>query len=298
MQTTSFNTSGVVFEQLQDVIRIQQSVILSLNEKLFLQGKAMVPADEYERVVFDLKEERHQHNQIRERLSKESEKLNFAIGEIQVLTRQLEREKESFEKALHLEKTKARKELSKNDKLTIKCDRIKSIILKREDILNEKENQIKELESKLEKQRKTLGTRLTEMEIQRQQEEYMAQALQRSRVADQHCQGKPRKRIHPPTRVTVVRSGPELGGNPVIPLVCSIKTGSAPAANYNSCSEWAETTAPLPNHSSSKRKIQACLLLKLVSRASGVTKGDAVLVARDPRSLDTLLDAKCGCVVP
>ncbi|KAG9346762.1 hypothetical protein JZ751_007079, partial [Albula glossodonta] len=57
---------------------------------------------------------------------------------------------------------------------------IKSIILKREDILNEKENQIKVLQDKLEKQRKMLKTRLMELEIQRQQEEYMARVLQKS----------------------------------------------------------------------------------------------------------------------
>ncbi|XP_061089373.1 spermatogenesis-associated protein 24-like [Conger conger] len=158
MQTESFNTSGVVFKQLQEVIRIQQQIILSLNEK----------------------EERHQHDWTRQRLSQESEKLNFATGEIQILTRKLEREKESFEKALHSEKTKARKELAKSNKLNTKCARINSIIQKREDILNEKENQISELHTKLEKQRVTLKTRLTDLEVQRQQKEYLARVLQRS----------------------------------------------------------------------------------------------------------------------
>ncbi|KAG5853443.1 spermatogenesis-associated protein 24-like [Anguilla anguilla] len=176
MQRDSTNTSGVVFQQLQDVIRIQQQVILSLNEK----NKGVVPSDKYERIVSELKEERHQHKKTSERLSQESEKLSFAIGEIQILTQKLEREKETFEKALRSEKTKAGKELAKNNKLNTKCARIKSIILKREDILNEKENQINELHSKLEKQKISLRARLTDLEIQRQQEEYMARVLQRS----------------------------------------------------------------------------------------------------------------------
>ncbi|KAJ8281498.1 hypothetical protein COCON_G00040170 [Conger conger] len=180
MQTESFNTSGVVFKQLQEVIRIQQQIILSLNEKLSLLEKGVVPTDKYEGIISELKEERHQHDWTRQRLSQESEKLNFATGEIQILTRKLEREKESFEKALHSEKTKARKELAKSNKLNTKCARINSIIQKREDILNEKENQISELHTKLEKQRVTLKTRLTDLEVQRQQKEYLARVLQRS----------------------------------------------------------------------------------------------------------------------
>ncbi|XP_036405016.1 spermatogenesis-associated protein 24-like [Megalops cyprinoides] len=193
MQSSSTNVSDVVFGQLQDVIRIQQSVILRLNEKLSLQDKDMVPFDKYAGLVSELKEERHQHNQTRERFLKESEKLNFAMGEIQVLKGRLESERESFEKALHNERNRAKKESAKNDKLISKCDRIKSIIMKREGILNEKENQIKELQTKLDKQRRTLNARLTELDIRRQQEEYMARVLQqRSRVEGAAGHSSPR----------------------------------------------------------------------------------------------------------
>ncbi|KAG9346763.1 hypothetical protein JZ751_007080, partial [Albula glossodonta] len=99
-----------------------------------------------------------------------------------------------------------------------------------------------------------------------------------------------------------------------IPLACSIKAGSAPAANYNSA---LSELSPQPNHSSSKKNPglthpapytglgeEVTVSLKDLSlrracslRTSGVDKGDN-LAACDPLSLVTLLDKKHGSVVP
>ncbi|XP_069791072.1 spermatogenesis-associated protein 24-like isoform X1 [Narcine bancroftii] len=154
--STDLETYRVVHQQLQDLVLMQQQQVESFGEMIRNREEESVRAKMYDDVVKELENERLEHAKTKALLSKESEKLQFALGEVEILTKQLEREKKAFENALESIKNKTLKELNKNDKLKSKCNDIESKIEKQEDILSSKEDQIKELCHQLAKQKATL----------------------------------------------------------------------------------------------------------------------------------------------
>ncbi|XP_025061763.1 spermatogenesis-associated protein 24 isoform X2 [Alligator sinensis] len=124
-----------------------------------------------------LQKEEEEHGKTKILLIKESEKLQFALGEIEVLSKQLERERRVFEKTLASVKSKALKESTKKDKLISKCNEIESHILKQEDILNGKENEIKALQHFITRQKQVLKSQVSDLNIQKQQECYIVRVL-------------------------------------------------------------------------------------------------------------------------
>ncbi|XP_069051466.1 spermatogenesis-associated protein 24 isoform X2 [Lepisosteus oculatus] len=184
--------SRLVYDQMRDVIQTQQSVILGLREKMAVQGKSMVPKEKYEEVALELESERQWRVRTQELLARESEKLDFALGEIEVLSKNLQREKESFEKALASMKNRALKESAKNEKMKSKCSHFESSVLMHQAILKAKDDQIRELQRKLEKQKNTFKVQLRDLEIQKQQEAYIArELLKKSRSRTRHPQPCP-----------------------------------------------------------------------------------------------------------
>ncbi|XP_059826273.1 spermatogenesis-associated protein 24-like [Hypanus sabinus] len=168
-------THRVVHRQLQDIVLIQQQQI----ESLIKDGEEeSVSKKMYEDVVKELEDERLEHAKTKALLSKETEKLQFALGEIEVLMKQLEREKKAFENALESVKNKALKELNKNDKLKSKYNDVENQIEKQEVILSSKEDQIKELCHQLAKQKATLRQQVTDFEIEKQQNAYIEHVLE------------------------------------------------------------------------------------------------------------------------
>ncbi|XP_069791076.1 spermatogenesis-associated protein 24-like isoform X4 [Narcine bancroftii] len=157
--STDLETYRVVHQQLQDLVLMQQQQVESFGEMIRNREEESVRAKMYDDVVKELENERLEHAKTKALLSKESEKLQFALGEVEILTKQLEREKKAFENALESIKNKTLKELNKNDKLKSKCNDIESKIEKQEDILSSKEDQIKELCHQLAKQKATLKYR-------------------------------------------------------------------------------------------------------------------------------------------
>ncbi|XP_055494682.1 spermatogenesis-associated protein 24-like isoform X2 [Leucoraja erinacea] len=153
----------VVHRQLQDIVLVQQQQIEYFSEMIKNKEEESVSIKIYEDVVKELEE---------------SEKLQFALGEVEILMKQLEREKKAFENALESIKNKAWKEVNKNDKLKSKCNDIENKVEKQEDILSSKEDQIKELCHQLAKQKATLKQQVTEFEIQKQQNAYIERVLE------------------------------------------------------------------------------------------------------------------------
>ncbi|XP_030429235.1 spermatogenesis-associated protein 24 isoform X1 [Gopherus evgoodei] len=149
------------------------------REQIAIQEENFVRKEDYETVVKKLEKEEDEHSKTKTLLAKEAEKLQFALGEIEVLSKQLEREKQIFEKALSNVKSKALRESTKKDKLISKCNEIESHIMKQEDLLNDKENEIKELQQFITKQKQTLKTQVSDLKIQKQQESYIAQVLKK-----------------------------------------------------------------------------------------------------------------------
>ncbi|XP_012329860.1 spermatogenesis-associated protein 24 isoform X2 [Aotus nancymaae] len=135
----------LVFDQLGDVIESQEELIHQLRKVMVLQDENFVSKEEFQAVEEKLVEEKAAHAKTKVLLAKEEEKLQFALGEVEVLSKQLEKERLAFEKALSSVKSKVLQE-SKKDQLITKCNEIESHIIKQEDILNGKENEIKELQ--------------------------------------------------------------------------------------------------------------------------------------------------------
>ncbi|XP_062943122.1 spermatogenesis-associated protein 24 isoform X2 [Cynocephalus volans] len=145
----------LAFDQLRDVIESQEELIHQLRNV----------------------EEKAAHAKTKVLLAKEEEKLQFALGEVEVLSKQLEKEKLAFEKALSSVKSRVLQESSKKDQLITKCNEIESHIIKQEDILNGKENEIKELQQVINQQKQIFRNHMSDFRIQKQQENYMAQVL-------------------------------------------------------------------------------------------------------------------------
>ncbi|XP_034636116.1 spermatogenesis-associated protein 24 [Trachemys scripta elegans] len=172
-------TEALAFRQLRDLVATQEALIERLRLRIAIQEENFVHKEDYEAVLKKLEKEEEEHSKTKTLLAKEAEKLQFALGEIEVLSKQLEREKQVFEKALSNVKSKALRESTKKDKLISKCNEIESHIMKQEDLLNDKENEIKELQQFITKQKQTLKTQVSDLKIQKQQESYIAQVLEK-----------------------------------------------------------------------------------------------------------------------
>ncbi|XP_042192347.1 spermatogenesis-associated protein 24 isoform X2 [Callorhinchus milii] len=178
MEGGEAETHLVVHGQLRDIVLAQQRMVHKLEIQIRQHEKDSVGRMEFEDLVKELEDEKLEHSKTKASLSKESEKLQFALGEIEVLMKQLEREKKAFEQALESIKNKALKESTKNDKLITKCSAIENQMEKQEDILTTKDNQIKDLCHLLSKQKEALRKQTNEFEIQKQQDAYIARVLE------------------------------------------------------------------------------------------------------------------------
>nr|KAF6347455.1 spermatogenesis associated 24 [Pipistrellus kuhlii] len=112
----------LAFDQLRDVIESQEELIHQLRNVMVLQDENFVSKEEFQAVEKQLVEEKAAHAKTKVLLAKEEEKLQFALGEVEVLSKQLEKEKLAFEKALSTVKSKALQESSKKDQLITKCN--------------------------------------------------------------------------------------------------------------------------------------------------------------------------------
>uniref|UniRef100_A0A8C6AF41 Spermatosis associated 24 n=1 Tax=Monodon monoceros TaxID=40151 RepID=A0A8C6AF41_MONMO len=112
----------LAFDQLRDVIEAQEELIHQLRNVMVLQDENFVSKEEFQAVEKKLVEEKAAHAKTKVLLATEEEKLQFALGEVEVLSKQLEKEKLAFEKALSSVKSRALQESSKKDQLITKCN--------------------------------------------------------------------------------------------------------------------------------------------------------------------------------
>ncbi|XP_070539977.1 spermatogenesis-associated protein 24-like [Ptychodera flava] len=179
------STDVVVHTQLQDVIVAQRKAYERLKAKMESMESEMVSKTLYEKVIKDLEEEKIAHAKTKAKLLSESDKLQFALGEIEILSKQLEREKTAFEQVVGQMKSKVLKDSAKNVELVHKCTEIEAQCEEQEDILYSKNATITDLKQRLAKQKENHKHELTEMEIRVQQEAYIAKTL--------GCSDKPKK---------------------------------------------------------------------------------------------------------
>uniref|UniRef100_A0A8C6RDX7 Spermatogenesis associated 24 n=1 Tax=Nannospalax galili TaxID=1026970 RepID=A0A8C6RDX7_NANGA len=112
----------LAFDQLRDVIESQEELIHQLRNVMVLQDENFVSKEEFQEVEKKLVEEKAAHAKTKALLAKEEEKLQFALGEVELLYKQLEKEKLAFEKALSSVKSRVLQESSKKDQLITKCN--------------------------------------------------------------------------------------------------------------------------------------------------------------------------------
>ncbi|XP_053143409.1 spermatogenesis-associated protein 24 isoform X2 [Hemicordylus capensis] len=143
----------------------------------FQQLRELIETQEVQLDRLRRQKEEEEHTKTKSNLAAESEQLEFALGEIDVLSKQLEREKQAFDSTLSRVNSKVLKQSIQKDKLISKCTEIETHIQKQEDVLNHKENEIKELQHYINKQKQTLKKQASDFKIQKQQECYIANVL-------------------------------------------------------------------------------------------------------------------------
>ncbi|XP_078589434.1 spermatogenesis-associated protein 24-like isoform X2 [Branchiostoma floridae x Branchiostoma japonicum] len=156
--TPHLGSHVLVHRQLQDLVVVQQDQLDKLRHEL----------------------EREEHIKTKAKLASESEKLQFALGEIDVLSKQLEREKAAFENALGLMKNKAQRESQQASQLKDKCSEVVAQCELQEDILNVKDLRINDLKQRLTKQKQAHKAQMKDLEIQQQQDAYISRLLEES----------------------------------------------------------------------------------------------------------------------
>ncbi|XP_026524367.1 spermatogenesis-associated protein 24 isoform X2 [Notechis scutatus] len=167
-------SSSAAAQQLRDLIEIQEALLDKLRLKINIQKANSVNKEEYDTVVKKLEKEEKEHAETKNTLAITSERLQFALGEIDILSKQLEWEKQAFDKALSQVNSKMLKQSLQKDKLISKCIEIETHIQKQENILSCKENEIEELHYFVNKQKQILKKQASEFKIQMQQESYIA----------------------------------------------------------------------------------------------------------------------------
>ncbi|CAH1783069.1 unnamed protein product [Owenia fusiformis] len=172
-------THLLIQRQLEDVIRTQQTACDALKETSVIKEE-MVPRSAYDDVLRELETEKMAHANTNARLMETQDRLEFALGEIEILSKQLEREKQQFSKTFGLLKTKALKETTKNIKLVNKCTVIEQQCEKQEDVITDKQDELQKLSKKLKDQEEIHKKTINELEVQRQQELYISRMLEGS----------------------------------------------------------------------------------------------------------------------
>ncbi|XP_033756320.1 spermatogenesis-associated protein 24-like [Pecten maximus] len=194
----------LVQNQLKDVIILQDLTINKLHQDITLQESTLresflprdvydselkqlektihedyIPRQKYESLQTELEQEKLRHIKTQGELHEVQDKLEFALGEVEVLTKQLQREKAAFEKAFGSLQKKAVAETSKTALLTDKCSEISEEVQKKDEELNSKEQEIQQLEKKLKQQQMSYKKKLSDAEIQRKQDQYIAKLLEK-----------------------------------------------------------------------------------------------------------------------
>lgn len=137
-----------------------------------------VPRDHYELAVKQLEEEKVEHAQTRLKMKEVVDKLEEALGEITNLREQMQQQKQAYDKMQSSLKSKHMQETSKTLKLETKCSDIVRQCEMQEQILSAKNNEIKALEKKLQDQQNLYRKEVSEADIERKQQRYIAQMME------------------------------------------------------------------------------------------------------------------------
>ncbi|XP_076461600.1 spermatogenesis-associated protein 24-like [Babylonia areolata] len=190
---------NAAFSQLQESVYCQESFmrdhLISKEEHLSKLNKVeqsvqdnFVRREEHDALVQKLEQEQHSHADTKLRLMEVTDKLDFTLGEVEVLNRQLSKEKEAFQQIVDSLRSQVAKGNNWNEELEAKytaCQRQCQDLNAR---LSSREVTIESLEERLASQQKQCERKIEEIEVERQQDQYVARMLE-----DKSRNGRARK---------------------------------------------------------------------------------------------------------
>ena len=122
-----------------------------------------------------------------EKLENETERAEKSVAESEILSKQLDREKETFENAFGLMRTRALQENSKNEDLSTRCAALEAMLTRKDQELESRDEKIRELTAQLKKHREAHKHLLSDMSLKMQQELYI------DKMVGKQAQGKNKK---------------------------------------------------------------------------------------------------------
>jgi hypothetical protein len=131
------------------------------------------------KVKRELVEEKSEHEKTQLQLSLTREKIQILESEAQILAKQLDREKQTFENAFGLLKVKALSQSSQADDLAAKCAALEALVARQQEELKIKDEQITSLKSRTKDMKITHRKEMADMRIQMQQELFIAKQADR-----------------------------------------------------------------------------------------------------------------------
>ncbi|ESO98390.1 hypothetical protein LOTGIDRAFT_231437 [Lottia gigantea] len=196
-------THVIIQRQLQDVIKSQAEMLNHLDESIQQQNSQLEEtyiARETEKnklnvlkksiedryilkedfIVVDsaLKEERFEHNKTKHKLKEVTDKLDFSLGEIEILTKQLEREKASFDSSYKSIKNKLSQSNDYNRELEKKLTESKKRCRVNEEVIKTKDDEIRRLQDQVKQLQSKFKQKVGEIDVEKQQELYIAKMME------------------------------------------------------------------------------------------------------------------------
>ncbi|XP_070210277.1 spermatogenesis-associated protein 24-like [Littorina saxatilis] len=152
--------------------------------------QSYVTREEYDELTAKLEHEQHSHAQTKLRLMEVTDKLDFTLSEVDILSKQLSKEKDTFQHIVDSLRSQVAKGNSWNQELDGKYAACQRQCQELEGRLASREATIEALEQRLAEQQKECEHKMEEKEIEKQQDQYV------QRMMDQQKNGRCKKSVN------------------------------------------------------------------------------------------------------
>jgi len=140
-----------------------------------------VTQEQYCALLDAFQTEKLEHARTKQALMSAQDQLDFAKGEIEILKKQVAREKRQFEETYSILKKKAIEESCRNEELKSTCEEISRDREFKSVTLQVQTDRVQEMKYDMEKQKSDMMRRETEQALALQQEAYLNRLVQKSR---------------------------------------------------------------------------------------------------------------------
>ncbi|PVD30693.1 hypothetical protein C0Q70_09967 [Pomacea canaliculata] len=162
--------------------------VMKIQEFEHALQEKYVPREEYDSVLQQLENEQQLHAKTKLKLLEVTDRLDFTLEELEILNRQMMKEKESFQQMVDSMRSQIAKGKNWNEELETKYAALQQRCQELEGRLTSRETTIEILEAQLQKQQKQCERKIEEIEVERQQDQYVARMLdQPSRGRSKVC---------------------------------------------------------------------------------------------------------------